>query len=123
MSEQNFIISFGDQEAQQAFVKQYQSFLLGLEDIKKAIDIVIFNGKRKNKADRVIYYLARMAFEDFNEILVLCANGLSTGAMKILRGMFERTVVLMYLHKHPDEVDLFLEFFWISHYKLGQAIE
>ena len=67
--------------------------------------------------DPVIFYLGRLCIEDFNEILVLCANGYGYGASKLIRGMFERVLTGLYLHLHPDQAEDFLDFYWISQRK------
>ncbi len=56
------------------------------------------------------------------EILLLCGNGYGVGAMKILRGMYERLVTGRYLDAHPEETDTFFDFYHVSQYKLAQAI-
>lgn len=43
--------------------------------------------KRLDRDGRVIYALGRLVSEDFTEVVVNCANSLTTGAMKIQRGM------------------------------------
>ena len=47
---------------------------------------------------------------DFHEIITLCGNGLVIGGVKLLRGLFERAVVLQYLSAFPDEVQRFFDF-------------
>ncbi len=107
----------GFPDAQKAFLNTYQSLVDSLPNIKSAVDTVIFNAAKEELPDKVIYSLSRMVFEDFNEILLLCANGLSTGGMKILRGMFERTVTNCYLVKHPEKTRLFWNFFVVTRRK------
>jgi hypothetical protein len=63
--------------------------------------------------DKIIYLLSRQVYEDFNEILLLCANGLSTGAMKILRGMYERAVTVCYLQTHPEKIELYSKYYYV----------
>ncbi len=77
----------------------------------------------RDTADVAVFYLGRLCTEDFNEILLLCANGYGTGAMKILRGMYERVVTGRHLHSHPEDVKDFLGFYWINAYKVARAIE
>jgi hypothetical protein len=48
----------------------------------------------KGKANLAIYSLGLLIGEDFEDIFILAANGRGFGAQKILRGMFERLVVL-----------------------------
>jgi hypothetical protein len=63
----------------------------------------------KMMAALLIFYLGRMAADDFGEILTLSGNGRGFGAYKIVRGMYERTVTAMYLAKHPSEARVFVE--------------
>ena len=74
-------------------------------------------------ADKVVFYSGRLAVEDFNEMLVLSGNGYGAGALKLLRGMFERLVTAHYVHTHPTEADNFLDYFWVSQQKVLQVIK
>lgn len=58
----------------------------------------------ENKAttDLVVFFLARIAAEDFSEIPILSGNGRGTGAYKVLRGMYERVVHAVYLDKNEE---------------------
>lgn len=69
-------------------------------------------------ADKVVFYLGRLAVEDFNEILLLCGNGYGIGAMKLLRGFYERVVTLMYISKNPGKADDFFDYHKIHQAKL-----
>lgn len=63
----------------------------------------------KIMADRVIFYLGRMAADDFGEICALSGNGLGFGSYKIVRGMYERVVTAMYIAEKPSESRSFVE--------------
>lgn len=63
----------------------------------------------KQTANRLIFYLGRMAVDDFGEVLTLAGNGRGFGAYKILRGMYERVVTALYLAKNPSEARPFAE--------------
>lgn len=63
----------------------------------------------KMTAERIIFYLGRMAVDDFGEILTLAGNGRGFGAYKIVRGMYERVVTAFYLEQNPAEARLFAE--------------
>lgn len=65
----------------------------------------------------MIFYLGRLCAEDFNETLVLCANGYGYGASKLIRGMFERVVTGLFLHFHPDQTQDFMDFYWVTQRK------
>jgi hypothetical protein len=60
-------------------------------------------------ADKVIFYLGRMAVDDFGEILTLAGNGRGFGAYKIVRGMYECIVTALYMEKNPAEARAFAE--------------
>jgi Family of unknown function (DUF5677) len=58
----------------------------------------------------VICELMSTSLPDFDDILLLCSYDRHWGALKLLRGLFERTVTLKYLAQNPVEVDAFLAF-------------
>lgn len=80
--------------------------------------IFIRKFERKNAADMVVFFLGRLCVEDFNEIFLLCANGYGFGALKILRGLYERAVTAGYISKNPKEAELFLEYHFIHKGKM-----
>ena len=57
----------------------------------------------------MILYLGRTASDDFGELLVLVGNGYGIGALKVLRGMYERMVTAAFLAKNPSEARSFAE--------------
>ena len=64
-----------------------------------------------------VFYLGRIAADDFGELLILAGNGKGVGAYKILRGMYERIVTAAFLAKNPSEARIFVEH---SAYQRGQ---
>lgn len=52
----------------------------------------------------VIFHLAFFAVQAHQEAVLLVGHGLSNGAIKVLRGMFEAVVAAEYLSKNPDEI-------------------
>jgi hypothetical protein len=65
----------------------------------------------------------RLCCEDFFEILLCCGNGYGQAATKLVRGLYERGVTLLYLHENPVSVDDFLDFHHISQRKLLLSIK
>jgi hypothetical protein len=61
-------------------------------------------------AGAVITELMVASLPDFDDILLLCSKDHHWGALKLLRGLFERTVTLKYLAQNPGEVEAFLAF-------------
>lgn len=60
-------------------------------------------------AGKIIFFLGRMAVDDFGEIITLAGNGRGFGAYKIVRGMYERVVTALYIQKKPSEARIFTE--------------
>ena len=71
-----------------------------------------------DRDDMFIFTYGRLCVEDFFEILLLCGNGYGYGAVKLIRGLYERAVTLHYLHDHPTEIDDFVDFHLVSNRKL-----
>ena len=80
--------------------------------------IFIRECEMNNPADKVVFFLGRLCVEDFNEIFLLCGNGYGIGGLKILRGLYERTVTMGYIAKNPDKAEDFLSFHHIHKKKL-----
>jgi len=112
--------SFGIKEDWQHFSKTHQVLLRKLPLLFKTFERVFLRTMETTEpADRVIYFLGRVAMEDFMEIVLLCGNGYGVGALKILRGLYERAVTAAYLAKYPQEVDSFLEY---HHVHMGKLL-
>lgn len=107
-------VYFGNNNEQKVFSTHFKDFIECLPKIENTINMFIFNSVRQSLKEHVFSFVARMIAQDLVEILVLVSNGLTTGGMKILRGMFERTVTILYLSKKTEEIDLFYEYYWID---------
>lgn len=117
------ILTVGIPEEQIDFGKRHRLFLERLPNLRTALNIAfIRKGRSTNQVDRVVFYLGRIVVEEFWEITVLCGNGYGIGALKLLRGMYERCVTARYLHLKPESVDDWFDFEGISDYKLMKAI-
>jgi hypothetical protein len=123
---QNQLFSFGFPDAQRKFADRHPQLLQNCLKVGEAQNKVLTKANRKMQnlmRDKVLYLLARQAYEDFDEIMLLCANGLSTGGMKILRGLFERTVTACYLQKKPEEIERYYKYFYVRRRKEANAIK
>jgi hypothetical protein len=118
-------INVGDPVLQRQFAIRNLPILTLLPKLRDAFQAINSHlvGREDDIVGRSIFYLSFIVWEDLNEILVLCANGLISGAMKILRGMFERTVTLSYLALKPDQADLFWNYFKVDQHKLADRME
>ncbi len=120
----NYIIGFGNSKEQKDFLSRHSDFFKRYENLKKALEIAFLRKIHGDKLeDTAIFYLGRLCVEDFMEIMLLCGNGCGIGAMKILRGMYERAVTAYYLHLCPEETENFFDYYWVAGHKLGNAIE
>ena len=114
----------GRPKEQARFLKKHQLFMEKWPNLKKAIDVAFARQVVLSSCvDKVVFALGNLCAEDFSEILLLCGNGYGFGAMKILRGMYERAVTARYLHQHPGEASAFVDFGWVSQYKLNERIK
>src|SRR5712664_3122300 len=117
-------ILYGFPEEWKAFASSHLEFTRRFENLAKAIDITFQRiHQTTGPTERTIYFLCRLAVEEFMEILLLCANGYGIGAQKLLRGMYERAVTARYLFKHPEETDNYLAFHRLTDHKLMVAIQ
>lgn len=72
--------------------------------------------------EKFVYFYGNLVAEDFMEILLMVGNGYGYGAMKLLRSMFEHTIVLKYLHEHPEELQAFFDYDRVQQRKLMYQI-
>jgi hypothetical protein len=110
MDEQPLQMGFGNLKEWDRFNQQFPTYVERYGKIEAMRDTVFQRRAVGERIDRVIFGLGWSAFEDFQQINILCGNGFGIGAMQILRGMYERVVVAAYLSQSPDEVDDFLDF-------------
>jgi len=66
--------------------------------------------KRSGLLDLSVIALVRMTGFAMNDVLILCGNGSGIGAMKIVRGMFETSILAEYLRRNPNEVPDYVDF-------------
>ena len=117
-------IEYGYREEWTAFAARHAEFTRRFANIEKSLHVAFQRIHPTTQPwERTIYFLGRLAVEDFMEILLLCANGYGIGAQKLVRGMYERAVTARYLYKYPDEVDNFLAFHRVTDHKLMVAIQ
>ena len=57
--------------------------------------------KRTGELELSIVCLTRMTGFAMNEVLILCGNGCGVGAMKIVRGMFETSLLAEHFKASP----------------------
>jgi hypothetical protein len=113
-------ITFGLPDEWNVFSKQHPILIEKLPLLFETLNkIFVRQVPTSNSADRVIFFLGRICFEDFMEILLLCGNGYGIGGMKLLRGLYERATTIGYIAKNPRKADQFLEY---HHVHLGKQL-
>src|SRR5437764_656829 len=111
-------MEFGQPEERLFFSEQFPGFINLLSNMGEALNAVFRRSVPANPSGITIFMLGKLCVDDFNEILLLCANGFGFGAMKILRGMFEKLVDARYLNLHPEEIEKFWNFHIVKLRKL-----
>jgi uncharacterized protein DUF5677 len=117
-------VQFGISVEWEHFSEAHKLFFERFPNLQAALNIAFIRvGETSELVDRVVFFGGRLCAEEFMEILLLCGNGYGFGALKLLRGMYERCVTAWYLHFHPEETENFFDFYHVSQYKLAQAIK
>ena len=60
---------------------------------------------------QIAYYLSHVAIQDIYDIILLAANGKGSGALKIVRGMYEHLVTARFIALKPTEARPFVDDF------------
>ena len=141
-------ISFGDPAAQQYFAKEYAEFLLEYQHVMEATKAIMLNRtinesiqdevdavaqladddplviavEDKYKANIASFILARLAIDEFSEMLVLASNGYGLGALKILRSMYEKVVTSAYVAQHPEVSRALVDSTWTHKWSLWKRL-
>jgi len=109
------------QDRLDSFRMQFPNFIERLPSIVEAIDITLNHSglsAPNSKADKSIFLLCNAVVCEFEEVIHLCSGGFGIGSMKVLRGMFEKTVTADYLMRNPKEAICFMAFHRIQDHKL-----
>ena len=115
----------GNPDEWESFVGRHALFFERFPNLRMTLEAAFLRelDTADEPVDRVIFYSGRLCVEDFMEIQLLSGNGYGIGALKLLRGMYERAVTARYLHLNPNEADAFLDFYWIAQNKEIKAVK
>lgn len=114
----NINIDLGESEQSKFFFNRYPTFYAAFERL-----ITLSNrcfGRSlvpKNRTQDVCFDLGHTCRSDFVELAFLAIHGFGIGAIKLLRGLYERTVTLAYIVKYPEKAERFVRFAAIQEYK------
>jgi len=113
----------GNLDFQIRFAERNEGLPQLLNCLNDLTQFVLNTPEPQSTADHLILELGSIITEDLGEIVTLCYNGFINGAMKILRGMFERTVTLFHIDQYPDEAEAFENYHYIDLYKMAVELE
>jgi Family of unknown function (DUF5677) len=115
-------VRFGFPEEWDAFSRRNQKFLELFPSLQAAFDKhLIRTAADTTVPDRIILLLGRHCLEDFMEVMLLAGNGYGVGALKIVRGLYERAVTIAYLVENPDQTDDFVDYARVERFKAVSA--
>ena len=113
---------FGHTQASLNFVKRNEAFLPKFERLMKLGNRCLARQpKPKSEAEEVCFGLGHECRVDFLEVVFLAANGYSNGALKMLRGLYERTVTCAFIVEHPEKARSFMDFAFIQEHRLMEG--
>lgn len=101
------------QRFRDVFYREHRHLIDNLSPYEKLVNR-IFALQGKTKDEKVARLLAKAVANSFGAVLILCENGYGVDAMKVARSMFEGTVNLLYLAKHPEEFVNFYDFSYMQ---------
>ena len=115
----NDLTIYGFPEECKKFDERHPLWNEVMQNLQQAFNLAFAREQQtKGPKDRLVYCFGRLCVEDFMEILLVCYHGYGAAASKLLRSMYELTVTLYYLHEHPDEADIFMDYHLVQQNKL-----
>ena len=112
-------IVFGHPEMWDKVHHQYHDFFTVLPKLQDALNGLVNAAYDPiTRRQHAILGLASLSMISMLELVTLVGNGLAQGGMKILRSMLEYGINAEYIHRNPEEVDDFIEWYWIEDFKL-----
>jgi len=95
----------------EAFEGRHPLFREALARLKRSLETAFLRSvESSDDAKLVTFGLGRLAVDDFFEVLLLSVNGYGFGALKLVRPLFERVVTGLYLIRHTDEAQDFIDY-------------
>lgn len=114
----DFVFDIGETAESKVFLDRNPEFFPAFEKLAVLINKSFARSfQPKFLAEDICFGLGATCRDDFTEILFLGINGYATGALKLLRGLYERAVALAYIVKHPEKADRFVRYAGIQEFK------
>jgi hypothetical protein len=105
-------ITVGNPKFWPEFYEAHAARLLSIAKLPELANLMFAVAQKKctQPVEMAVNLLTRITFSCMNDVLVLCGNGSGTGALRIVRGMFESSTVAEYLRLHPNEAQDYEDF-------------
>jgi hypothetical protein len=103
-------------------VEKYGKFFALTQSLEPTVK-EIFGVGMSEPMHKVCRHLAKMVANSMNAVMLLGLNGFGIDALKITRSMFEMSVTVAYLRKHPAEFDDYFHFHFIVAMKRHRYME
>ena len=115
-------VVFGNRLEWRTFAERRPLFLERFENLKRALDAAYIRTlTNAGKLESMIFFTSRQCADDFMEIMLVCGNGEGNAGEKLLRSLYERVVLVAYLHKFPDQIDAYFEYYHVTSKKVLDA--
>jgi hypothetical protein len=119
MHDQQIVPRFPNGDDFAAFTQRHPAVLRGLDEMAVGFTGLLSLVEQQNLSEvNTIVLLLGASWREFEEILVLALNGYGSGAFKLLRALYERTVTTQYLMKFPNKLSQFSDFSHVHWHKL-----
>jgi Family of unknown function (DUF5677) len=116
---------FGETDQGKKFFRRHPDFYGSFERLMELANRCFGRAIHpKSRVEDICFDLGHTCRADYLEILFLAANCYGTAALKLLRGLYERSVALAYIVKHPEKAERFVRYAAIQEKKaLDRALE
>src|SRR5579863_3328306 len=119
MTTANNLTIYGFPEECKRFEQRHPLWQEMMDNLVRALNLAFTREfTAKGPEDKLVYFFGKICLEDFMEISLVSYHGYGFAASKLVRSMYEYAVTLHYLHDHPEEVKIFLEYHLVQQDKL-----
>lgn len=120
MNTSEMVSAFPDPREFMRIRRSHPSVIEAIDVIAEGFTVLFDAIKRQDESrdKSVLFIMVGAGYREFEEILTLGLNGYGAGATKLLRALYERTVTILYLMKHPGKVQQFIDFTAVHWHKL-----
>jgi hypothetical protein len=114
------VTNFPDGKEFELFKENFPTSLKGLDDIAAGYHDIMsaLEEHESNRNNEFIFLMVGACYTEYEEILVLALNGYGSGATKLLRALYERVVTGLYLMRHPNKIQQFIDYTHVHWNKL-----